>query len=46
MKLTALTMITTMGLLIPVLWMTGTVTSIIYFCLRLGGGGRERRDES
>jgi hypothetical protein len=46
MKLTALTMITTMGLLIPVLWMTGMVTSIIYFCLRLGGGGRERRDES
>jgi hypothetical protein len=46
MKHTILTMIATMGLLIPVLWMTGTATSIIYFCLRRGVGGRERRDES
>lgn len=45
MKLTVLTMIATTGVLIPVLWITGMVTSIIYFCLR-GVGGRERRSES
>jgi hypothetical protein len=45
MKHAILTMIATTGLLIPVLWITGMVTSIIYFCLH-GDGGRERRNES
>jgi hypothetical protein len=34
MKYTILSVITVFGLLMPLLWIAGTVTSIIYFCLR------------
>jgi len=45
MKLTILTLIATTGVLIPVVWVMGMVTSVIYFFLH-GEGGRERRNES
>jgi hypothetical protein len=33
MKVTILVIISALGLLLPLFWITGTVTSIIYFCL-------------
>lgn len=39
MKYTILSIITAFGLLMPLLWIAGTVTSIVYLCLRKG---RER----
>jgi len=36
MKFGILAIIATTGVLIPLLWMTGTIASIIYFCLHRG----------
>ena len=37
MKLTVLIIIIMLGLLIPVFWLTGSLTSVIYFCLHWVG---------
>ncbi len=37
MKLVLLLGIVALGLLIPVLWLTGTLTTIFYFCLQKVG---------
>lgn len=36
MKISILIMISALGLLLPLFWIIGTVTSIIYFCLHRG----------
>ncbi len=43
MKLTILIIITVLGLLMPLLWITGTLTSIIYFCRHRVGKARKER---
>ena len=40
MKLTFLIIIIMLGLLIPLLWLSGTLASAIYFCLRWVGAIR------
>ncbi len=41
MKLTILIIIAMLGLLIPLFWITGTLTSIVYFCLQKMGATRK-----
>jgi hypothetical protein len=41
MKLTILVILIMLGLLIPVFWLTGTLTSAIYFCLHWVGVTRK-----
>ena len=43
MKLTILIIITALGLLIPLFWITGTLTSVVYFCLNRMGATRKER---
>ncbi|MBU2027641.1 MAG: hypothetical protein KJ814_08530 [Proteobacteria bacterium] len=43
MKLTVLIIITVLGLLMPLLWITGTLTSIIYFCRHRVGKTRKEQ---
>lgn len=41
MKLTILIILIMLGLLIPLFWLTGTLTSVIYFCLHWVGATRK-----
>ena len=41
MKLTALIIIIMLGLLIPMFWLSGSLASAIYFCLRWVGAIRK-----
>lgn len=41
MKLTILIILIALGLLIPLFWLTGTLTSVIYFCLHWAGATRK-----
>jgi hypothetical protein len=43
MKLAILIVIAALGLLIPLLWITGTLTSVVYFCLQKVGATRKER---
>jgi len=43
MKLTILIIIAVLGLIMPLLWITGTLTSIIYFCRHGVGKTHEER---
>ena len=44
MKLTILIVISVLGLIMPLLWITGTLTSIIYFCRH--GAGKTRKERT
>jgi len=44
MKTAILIMIVAVGMLIPLLWITGTLTSIVYFYRHRVGATREERD--
>jgi hypothetical protein len=46
MKLTILIIIAVLGLLIPLLWVTGTLTSIVYFCMQKMGAARKEHSVS
>ncbi len=41
MKLTVLIIIIMLGLLIPIFWLSGTLASALYFCLRWVGALRK-----
>jgi hypothetical protein len=43
MKFALLMIIVLLALLLPVLWITGTLTSIVYFCRQRAGKAREAR---
>ncbi|HEY5498088.1 MAG TPA: hypothetical protein VIK19_07110 [Syntrophales bacterium] len=43
MKLTFLIIIILLALMVPLLWITGTLTSIIYFCRHRAGTTRKER---
>jgi hypothetical protein len=43
MKLAILIVIAALGVLIPLLWITGTLTSVVYFCLQKMGATRKER---
>jgi hypothetical protein len=43
MKLTILIIIAALGLLMPLLWITGTLTSVVYFCMQKVGATRKER---
>ncbi|MBA3071238.1 MAG: hypothetical protein KJ800_03175 [Proteobacteria bacterium] len=43
MKLTILIIITVLGLIMPLLWITGTLTSLIYFYRHRVGKTRKER---
>ena len=43
MKLAILIIIAVLGILIPLLWITGTLTSAVYFCLQKMGATRKER---
>jgi hypothetical protein len=43
MKLTILIVIGVLGLLVPLFWITGTLTTVVYFCLQSIGAIRKER---
>lgn len=46
MKLLILIVIGTLGVIIPLFWLTGTFTSVIYFCLHRGRAGATSKEQS
>jgi hypothetical protein len=43
MKLAILIVIAALGILIPLLWITGTLTTVVYFCLQKMGANRKEQ---
>lgn len=43
MKVTILVVITALGLIVPLLWITGTLTSVVYYLFRRQAAGRKEQ---